>query len=202
MLLFSLFEKINYHKNYPNTVVINSKEYHKLHEEYLIALNDKDKEDILNKMRLMNICESDFIKIYMINLNQFLVKVNDNFKNKFQNNELSSETDRCIFEDYFYFLSYYKFDKSNSLDFRTFRLWNETFCKMTDEEKIELIQNYNNFVGKDLRFFCELKNDVLTIKMDKKKESIENIDKYCFSSLLGDIYQNNLDNLDFKKIKI
>ena len=26
----------------------------------------------------MNICESDFIKIYMINLNQFLVKVNDN----------------------------------------------------------------------------------------------------------------------------
>ena len=201
MFLFSLEQKINYHKKHPNPVVINSKEYHKLYEDYLIALNDKEKEDILNKMQLMNICESNFIKVYMKNFNQFLIKVNDNFKNKFQNNELTSETDRSIFEDYFYFLSYYKFDSTNSLDIRIFRLWNETFCTITNENKIELIKKYNNFAEKDVSFFCELKNEVLTITTDDKQENIENLDDYCFSSLLGDIYQNRLDNLDYYKNK-
>ena len=197
MLLLSFYQKINYHTSHPNGVVINSKEYQKLHEDYIITLDNKEKENILNKMKLMNICESEFITIYMKNFNQFLVEVNNNFMNKFKNNEFISEIDRCIFEDYFYFLSNNKFDSSNSLDIRIILLWNETFYKMTDENKIELIKKYNNLLN--LSFFCELKNDTLTIEIGDEKESIENIDNYCFSSLLGDIYQNRLGNLDYYK---
>ena len=137
----------------------------------------------------------------MKNLNFFLVKVNDNFQNKFKNNGFISENDRNIFEDYFYFLTNYEFDSKNSLDFRTFFLWNETFYKKTDEDKIEIIKKYNDFAGNYFHFFCELKNDILTIETDKKKENIENIDKYCFSSLLNDIFQDRLDNLDYYKNK-
>ena len=70
---------------------------------------------------------------------------------------------------------------------------------MTDENKNELIKKYNNLLN--LNFFCELKNGVLTIEIDNKKESIDKIDNYCFSSLLGDIYQNRLGNLDYYKNK-
>ena len=201
MLLSSLHQKINYHKNHLRNIVINSKEYQKLTEDYKNALNDKDKEEISNKMKIMNISESDFIKIYMKNFNFFLVKVNDNFQNKFKNNKFISENDRSIFEDYFYFLTNYEFDSKNSLDFRTFFLWNETFYKKTDENKIEIIKKYKGIAGNDFHFFYVLKNDILTIETDKKKENIENIDKYCFSSLLNDIFQDRLDNLDYYKNK-
>ena len=87
LLLNSLIQKINYYKTIMNTNFMESTEYHKLNEEYLITNDKSKKEQILNEIDLLNICKGEFLNSYINNIRIFLINVNDNFEKKFKNNE-------------------------------------------------------------------------------------------------------------------
>ena len=199
MLLFSLDDEINYYKINKNKYIDDSKRYHKKYEEYILCEDDKVKKQKFEELQMIQVCESEFLKIHIKNIRYFLSKVDKNFKRRFQNNKFLLDEDRNIFEDYLYFLSCYKFHSMNAKDF-TIKLWNETFVALSEEEKIELI-NRTNIYTKNENFYCELKNDSLIITTDTDQETITNIDNYCLSSLLSDLNNNGLCNSDYYKNK-
>ena len=203
LLLNSLIQKINYYKTIMNTNFMESTEYHKLNEEYLITNDKSKKEQILNEIELLNICEGEFLNSYINNIRIFLINVNDNFEKKFKNNEFKLEDDKYIFEDYIQFLCNYKFESDDSINNRIINFLNDTFSPMEKAQKIELIEKYNELFACKL-ITCKLNNDkLIRIKKDKKIDEIENVEIYAFPCLLEDLYckQSNLDYYLNKNLK-
>ena len=198
MFLTSLIQQINNHKISMNSSVINSEEYHKLFEEYILAKNEKEKEEKLNELQLLKVYKGEFMNIYMAQLNIILNDVNENFTARFRKNKFKSEDDKCIFEDYIQFLSSCKFDSKSLCLSDIINFWKETFIQMKNEEKIQLVEYYNNLEKESKKNFkLENDNNTLIVKYYEKKNRIDNINNYCFSCLIADLYNNSIYKLDY-----
>ena len=193
MFLTSLIQQINNHKISMNSSVINSEEYHKLFEEYILAENEKEKEEKLNELQLLKVYKGEFMNIYMAQLNIILNDVNENFTARFRKNKFKSEDDKCIFEDYIQFLSSCKFDSKSLCLSDIINFWKETFIQMKNEEKIQLVEYYNNLEKESKKNFkLENDNNTLIVKYYEKKNRIDNINNYCFSCLPSRLITNIL----------
>jgi hypothetical protein len=145
---------------------------------------------------MCKLCESDFFNIYILNLRELLVCVNDSFEARFKNNEFESEEDQNIFEDYIQFLSSYNFDSFFLNNNRNIRFWKETFIPLEEKEKNDLINEFNKNSANE-EFCCKIKNNKLILKKEKSQFEINNINIYFFYGLIRDLYQINLHNLDY-----
>ena len=195
--LDSLIQKINGYKKVINN---NSVEYHKIFESLILETDIEKRKEKLNELGLTGVCEGEFINIYIKNLREFLIRINNNFNKRFKNYKFDSE-DKFLFEDFIQFLSSYKFGAFFSVNASVIEFWNETFCPLNIKEKQKLINKYNDFYDNQT-FVFELENNTLFRKKDNDiKDKIEDIDDYVLSSLLADLHINNPIKIEYYLIK-
>ena len=192
MLIENFIQKINYHKATTSSKVINSQEYHELFDKYILVKGKEEKKQALNKLQLFNVIIGEFFTSYILNLQSFLIKVNDKFEKRFKNNNFILKEDQYIFEDYIQFLCSYEF---KIVDDRIIYLWNETFIPNTKEEENEILEKFNIFYRKKI---CELKGDIIHIKRGKEEYKIKNKENYILYNLLNDLFrQENISEYIF-----
>ena len=195
--LMSLLEKADIYKR---TVSIMALKNEFVMNKKVELYNLKTKE-LAEEFCILNLCEGEFIKIYINYLQEFLIDVNDCYNIRFGKNKnwIDNEENRTIFEDYFQFLCSYNFNGSDNVFITNF--WTETFCSTSYDEKKQLIEDYFNIYNKKKknRKSFELNENELIIKRNNKVvNKIKDIDIYVFSNLIRDINDDsNSNHLDF-----
>lgn len=185
-LLDSLDQKINYYKEAENLKAKKHSLYQKYEKSLEKTENKFEKENILKKMKYLNLFESIFFEEYIKYFRRFLSRIKTNLDKRFKNNNLSKEKDQLLFEDFIQLLCTYSF---NGNEERLIQLWNQAFVPMTLEEKILFVENKNksNDGGFGLTKFELTKNGELkVIENGIIVYSIPNISKYDLITLLQD----------------
>ena len=183
--LKSLVEKADFYKEKFSKMALNNK----MIMEKQIEIYNSPTEELINEFYILKLCEGEFIKVYINNLQDFLKEVEANYNLRFGKdiNWIEKEENRFIFEDYFQFLGSYNFNGFINTSIKNF--WKETFSSISHDEKSQLIEYINNFNKKiKHNLIFELnRNELLIKKNNKVTNRIKDIDIYVFSNLINDI---------------
>ena len=186
-LLDSLDQKINYYMEAENLKLKNNILYQE-YEELLNKTKDEfEKENILKKMKHLNLFGGIFFKKYIKYFSRFLSRIKINLDIRFKVNNLREEKDQLLFEDFIQLLCIYSFKGNEE---RLIQLWNQAFVPLTLERKLLIVENKNksNEIGYGLIKFELTKNDELNIiENGKIVYTFPNISNYDLITFLEDL---------------
>ena len=167
---------VYFNTEYMSRNLLEDEEYKKINEEFEIEIK-KNKE----KKKIMK---------------SFLIKVDNNFNEKFKNLSFKDMKDKLLFEDYIHFLSTCKFENYEYAPF-----WMESFVPLDLNKKREIINEYNKskceLEVNNINF--ELSQDGSKLKIaDDTNSYLIDVDKYVLSKLKNEARYESLDTLKWK----
>ena len=157
------------------------------YQEKLKTVNVTEKDKIKSLMENVNLCEGKLFNTYIKYFKIFLIEVKDNFNEKFENNNLDNIKDKLLYEDFIQFLCSHNFQRK---ELNLINLWNQAFVPMKFEDKINKISLYHALIqspNNKMKYELTKNNTLNQIYDGKIINSINNIDKYDFASLLHDL---------------